>query len=67
MQTNLMDYNLNELNEIVLSLGESKFRGNQLYNAMLNGKDYEDKINLPKTFLNNLQQKEFFFATFKNL
>ena len=29
MQTNLMDYNLNELNEIVLSLGESKFRGKQ--------------------------------------
>ena len=65
MQTNLMDYNLNELNEIVLSLGESKFRGNQLYNAMLNGKDYEDKINLPKTFLNNLQQKEFFLQPLK--
>lgn len=59
MQTNLLDYSLNELNEIVVSLGESKFRGAQLYEAMLNGKDYDDKINLPKSFLQLLKEKEF--------
>ena len=59
MLTNLMDYSLSELNEIVVSLGESKFRGSQLYTAMLSGKDFEDKINLPKPFLNKLQESEF--------
>ena len=41
MRTNLLDYTLSELNEIVVSLGESKFRASQLYTAMLNGKDYD--------------------------
>lgn len=59
MRTNLLDYTLNELNEIVVSLGESKFRASQLYTAMLNGKDYDDKINLPKAFLNTLKDKDF--------
>lgn len=59
MQTNLLDYSLSELNEIVVSLGESKFRGSQLYTAMLNGKDYDDKINLPKSFLNTLKEHDF--------
>ena len=59
MQTNLLDYTLNELNEIVVSLGESKFRGSQLYTAMLNGKNYDDKINLPKSFLDKLKEHDF--------
>lgn len=59
MQTNLMDYTKQELTEIVVSLGESKFRGAQLFDAILSGKNYRDKINLPKSFLNSLQEKDF--------
>ena len=52
----LLDYNLKELEEIMASYGEPKFRATQLYQAMLSGKDYEDRINLPKDFLNRLKE-----------
>lgn len=52
----LLDYNIKELEEILASYGEPKFRATQLYQAMLSGKDYEDKINLPKELLNRLKE-----------
>lgn len=51
---NLLDYNQEELTKFVLSLDEPKFRANQLYNAMLNGKNYSDSTVLPKGFLEKL-------------
>ena len=59
MQTNLMDYNVQELTEIVVSLGESKFRSTQLFDAIMNGKNYKDKMKLPKSFLSLIKEKEF--------
>ncbi len=54
--TILLDYTKEELTEIVLGYGQPKFRAEQLYNALYNGKDYEDKMNLPKNFIEKLQE-----------
>lgn len=51
----LLDNNLKQLESIVTSMGESKFRAEQLYTAMLNGKGFDDKVNLPKQLLQQLQ------------
>ncbi len=55
----LLDYTLDELKGIMLSLGEQKFRAEQLFNALQSGKDYGDKLNLPKSLLEKLQQNGF--------
>lgn len=55
----LLDYTLDELIGIMLSLGEQKFRAEQLFNALQSGKDYGDKLNLPKSLLEKLQQNGF--------
>lgn len=54
--TLLMDYSLEELQEIVASIGEQKFRAKQIYDALLNGKTFEDKLNLPKAVINKLME-----------
>lgn len=52
----LLDNNLKQIESIVESMGESRFRAEQLYTAMLNGKDYSDKTNLPKPLLEKLKE-----------
>lgn len=52
----LLDNNIKQIENIVVSLGESKFRADQLYSAMLNGKNYDDKTNLPKPLLEKLKE-----------
>lgn len=52
----LLDNNLKQIESIVESMGESRFRAEQLYTAMLNGKDYKDKTNLPKPLLQKLEE-----------
>lgn len=61
----LLDNNLKQITNIVTSLEESAFRGQQLYNAMLNGKDFGDKINLPKSLLDKLQEKGWLLQPLK--
>lgn len=69
---NLLDYNLTELTKIVENLGEPKFRAKQLYNAILNGKNFNDNTVLPKAFLEKLKENGFImqpvkvFKTFKS-
>ena len=53
--TNLLDYTKEELLEIVNAYEQPRYRAEQLYNALQNGKDYGDNINLPKEFLIKLQ------------
>ena len=53
--TILLDYNLNELQEIIEAHGEPVFRATQLYQAMLSGKNFEDKMNLPKSMLDKFK------------
>lgn len=55
----LLDYNLKELTNIFLSLGIEKYRAGQLYNAMLNGKDFNSGINLPSAVIDQLKEKDF--------
>ncbi len=52
----LLDNNIKQIENIVMSFGESKFRAEQLYTAMLNGKNYDDNINLPKQLLEKLKE-----------
>ena len=47
----LLDLNKKELAGLMINLGEEKYRAEQLFTAMQNGKDYSDKINMPKTLL----------------
>lgn len=69
---NLLDYNLNELSSIIQNLEEPKYRANQLYNAILNGKNFSQSTVLPKTMLEKLQQNGYqmqavkIFKTFKS-
>ena len=52
----LLDCTKTELESIIQNLGHARFRADQLFSAILNGKDYEDKMNLPKDILKNLQE-----------
>ncbi len=57
---NLLDYNYEELNNLVLSYKEQKYRTNQLYTALQNYKEAEEISNLPKNFVANLKEKYSF-------
>lgn len=61
----LLDNNLKQITNIVTSMEEKEFRGAQLYNAILNGKDFGDKINLPKILLDKLQEKGWILQPLK--
>lgn len=61
----LLDYEKQELYKSLETLGEPKFRVDQLVNAIYNGKDYEDNINLPKAFLTKLQSLEYVMQPIK--
>ena len=61
----LLDYEKNELYNALEGLGEPKFRVDQLVNAIYNGKDYENNINLPKTFIEKLQLHNYIMQPIK--
>ena len=61
----LLDYDKNELYSMLEPLGEPKYRVDQLINAMYNGKDYDDKMNLPSSFLNKLQEYNYILQPIK--
>lgn len=63
--TQLLDYSKEELREIFASLGIEKFRADQVYLAMLSGKDYDDNINVPKSVINQLIDKNFLMQSVK--
>jgi len=61
----LLDYNKEELYKNFESFNLPKFRIDQLINALYNGKDYEDNINLPKDFLNKLSELDYVMQPIK--
>lgn len=61
----LLDYEKNELYTMLEPLGEKKFRVDQLVNAIYNGKDYEDNINVPASFLDKLKAYEYILQPIK--
>lgn len=58
---NLLDFTLNELESLMLSIGEPKYRASQLYNILLLGKHENDKLNIPKTLVEKLQNLGYIF------
>lgn len=63
--TILLDYTKEELIEIVGAFEQPKFRAEQLFNALQNGKDYTDNINLPKSLLTKLEEGGFILQPIK--
>ncbi len=54
----LLDYNLNELTELLLALGEKKFRAGQIYRALMTGKEIDEITEISKDLREKLK-KEF--------
>jgi len=61
----LLDYEKEELYKVLESFEQPKFRVDQLMNAIYNGKDYEDNINVPKPFLNKLKELNYVMQSIK--
>ncbi|MDR0854845.1 MAG: 23S rRNA (adenine(2503)-C(2))-methyltransferase RlmN [Christensenellaceae bacterium] len=57
MLPSLDNLSLLELQELAVSLGEPKFRGEQLYGAVLRGKEFSEITNLPKAFIEKVSEK----------
>ena len=51
----LLDYSYSEIEEIVLSLGEKKFRAKQLFDWLNKGAEFEAMTNLPASFIEKLR------------
>ncbi|MDE7395492.1 MAG: 23S rRNA (adenine(2503)-C(2))-methyltransferase RlmN [Clostridiales bacterium] len=56
MRKALLDCDLNELEEVVASMGQPAFRAGQLYKWLLSGADFSEMTNLPLSFRNKLSQ-----------
>lgn len=63
--TILLDYEKQELYNLLAQFDVPKFRVDQLINAIYNGKDYGDNINLPRDFLNKLQELNYIMQPIK--
>lgn len=61
----LLDYEKEELYNVLGTFDVPKYRIEQLVNAMYNGKDYGDNINLPKDFLLKLQELDYIMQPIK--
>jgi len=55
----LLDLSLDELRELILELGEKKFRADQLYKWLNAGKSFDRMSNLSKDFLSKLKADYF--------
>ena len=61
----LLDYEKQELYQMLEQFGEPKYRVDQLVNAIYGGKDYNDKINLPSSFLDKLNSYDYILQPIK--
>lgn len=57
----LQDLSYNEIEELVISLGQPKFRAGQLYDLCMRHKEYDEGTNLPKILIDKV--KNLYFAT----
>ncbi len=54
---NLADFNISELEELMASLGEPKFRGKQIFSWIHKGaSEFDDMSNIPKSLKNKLSE-----------
>lgn len=63
--TILLDYNKEELYKMFENFNMPKFRIDQLVNAIYSGKDYGDNINLPRDFLEQIQNLDYIMQPIK--
>jgi len=61
----LLDFTKQELLGLMLNLGEEKYRAEQLFTALQNGKNYNDKLNLPKSLLEKLKTSDYLMQPIK--
>ena len=61
----LLDFTKKELLGLMLNLNEEKYRAEQLFTALQNGKDYKDKINVPKSLLDKLKSSDYLMQPIK--
>ena len=54
---NILDYAYNELEDLVVSMGEQKFRAKQLYSGLYEGKSFDEITNISKLFKERLKQE----------
>ena len=58
MKTNLKDFTISELEEIVSDMGEQRFRAKQIFKWLYDGAEsYEDMTNIPKKLIDKLEKK----------
>ncbi|MCR4874359.1 MAG: 23S rRNA (adenine(2503)-C(2))-methyltransferase RlmN [Clostridia bacterium] len=55
----LLDYTFEEIEKIVLDLGEPRFRAKQLFEWLTKGAEFEEMKTLPKSFLDKLKEKGY--------
>ena len=55
----LLDYNYEEIEKIVLDLGEKKFRAKQLFEWLNKGAEFSDMKNLPASFSKKLEDEGY--------
>ncbi len=51
----LLDYNLNELQDLMEKLNEPKFRAKQIFNSILSGQSLQENTTLPKSLKEKLE------------
>lgn len=61
----LLDFTKQELMGLMLNLGEEKYRAEQLFSALQNGKDYSDKLNIPKALIEKLKASDYIMQPIK--
>lgn len=54
---NILDYTYKELEDLVVSMGEQKFRAKQLYSGLYEGKAFDEITNISKLFKEKLKQE----------
>ena len=55
----LLDYNYEEIEKIVLNLGEKKFRAKQLFEWLNKGAEFSEMKNLPASFIKKLEDEGY--------
>lgn len=57
----ILSMTLNEVEELVLSIGEKKFRAGQLFSWLMKGEELSSMSNIPKTIKNYIQDNELYW------
>lgn len=60
MKKRLVDLSFEEINQLVLDIGEPKFRGKQIFEWICRGAEsFDDMLNIPKTLRQKLEEVSF--------